>query len=103
MRVPKRLGEARKIIEEHTGDVEDLIQQKLDEFRNLDIQGIVRKQDQFEEITTELSEQEKQQFEKEFEELAEDHSGLINAVADSLSDPKTREAIIEELKRRVRG
>lgn len=103
MRVPKRLGEARKIIKENTPDVEKLIQEKIAEFRNLDITGILKEQDGFDELTNGMNEQEKAVFDSEFESMVDKKNGLINTLADYLEDPETREKIIEELKARVRG
>lgn len=103
MRIPKRLGEATKVVKENSPDIEELIQKKLQEFRNLDIQGIIRKQSEFDEIVKTLNEKEKEQFEKEFDELADQHGGLLGAVADALEDPEVREKIIDELQRRVRA
>lgn len=103
MRIPKRLGEARRIVNENTPAIEELIKKKLQEFRNLDIQGVIRKEDQFDEITKGLDEAEKEQFEKEFEEMADDYSGILESVARALEDPESREKIIDELHRKVRG
>ena len=103
MRIPKRLGEATRIVKENTPDIEELIQKKLQEFRNLDIQGIIRTRSEFDEIVKTLNEEEKEQFEKEFDELSEQHTGMLSVIADALEDPEVREKIMDELHRRVRS
>jgi len=102
VRIPKRLEEARKVIAENTPDREELIQQKLKEFRELDIQGIVREKGEFDKIIEGLSEEEKKQMDVELEQMAGEQHGLIEVIADYLEDPESRAAIIDELKRRVR-
>jgi len=99
MRIPKKPGEKK----ENAIDLEEMIQEKIAEFRNLDIRGILSKQDRFDEITKGLDEDQKAVFDKEFEGLVDQNEGLINALADCLEDPETREKIIEQLRVRVRG
>jgi hypothetical protein len=103
MRIPKRLGEARKVLKDNVPSTEEMIQQKLDEFRNLDIKGIIKGQDEFSEITKDLSDEERARFDSEFEDMVDVNEGLINSVADALGDPETREKIIDLLKIKVRG
>ena len=80
---------------------EQLIDEKLDKIRNLDILSEVGKLDRFDEITKQLSEGEKQQFDEQIEEVADSYSDMLSAVAEILKDPETRAGIIEELKRRA--
>jgi len=102
MRIPKRLEEARKVIADNTQNTEELIQQKLKDFRNLDIQGIVKEKGEFDKIIEGLSEEEKKQMDVELEKMASEQSGFLEVIADALEDPETRTAIFEELKRRAR-
>ena len=57
--------------------------------------------DHFDKITRDLSKSEKEVFDARAEVIVAEHADILDAVADALKDPKAREAILEELKRRV--
>ena len=61
----------------------------------------LKKMDRFDEITASLSEDEKAVFDDKAVEVISEHVDILNTFADALKDPKAREAILEEVKRRV--
>lgn len=94
---------AQKIIEEARGDktIEGLIDEQLERLKTLDIMAELQSMDRFDEITKELSKDEKAIFDKKAVEIIDEHRDILDVVADTLKDPKAREIILEELKRRV--
>lgn len=98
------LAQALKIIEEARGKnktTEELINEQIERFRNIDIMAELKKMDRFDEITAALSEDEKAVFDEKAVEVISEHVDILDTFADALKDTKTREAILEELKRRV--
>jgi anaerobic ribonucleoside-triphosphate reductase len=97
----KTLEAAREASGHKQKTVEELIDEQLHRLRNIDILAELQSMDHFDEITRNLSKSEKEIFDARAEVIVEEHADILDAVADALKDPKAREAILEELKRRV--
>jgi hypothetical protein len=96
-RAAEIVGEANK----NKKSINELIDEKVKELRNLDVRARLAEQDNFEEITRHLSEEEREAFDEEAEDIAESCTDMLSAIADILKDPEARAGIIEELKRRT--
>ena len=81
--------------------INELIDEKVKELRNLDVRARLAEQDNFEEITRHLSEEEREVFDEETEAVIDSCNDMLSVVANILKDPEARAGIIEELKRRT--
>ena len=101
---PDKLAEAAEIVAKARNGgktIDELIDEKLENLKNLDLMAEISQLDEFDEITNRLSKDEKEHFDKETDILADTFSGVLDSIAETLKDPEARVAIIEELKRRV--
>lgn len=100
----KKLKEAREIIDAATRggkSIEELLDEKVNEIRNMDLVKEVKKYDHFDALTDRLSKEEKAALDEEVEEVAGTYEDMLSKIADVFKDPKNREAIAEEFLRRL--
>tara|TARA_Y100000592_G_C5445570_1_gene305838 strand:+ start:509 stop:832 length:324 start_codon:yes stop_codon:yes gene_type:complete len=94
----KIVNEARK---KNHKTPEQIIDEKLERLLNLDLMAEVSNMSGFDEITRHLSSDEKDRFDVEAEDITSAYSEILQSVANALKDPRAREEILDELKRRV--
>ena len=95
------LFEAQRIIRENTPNFEEVLAEKLEMLRNVDLAKQAKEQDGMEFLMNEMTDEERKNVNKEIEQVADSYSELLEMVADVLEDPNKRSKILDELKRRM--
>ena len=97
----EKLQAALDIIAKSKKPASEIIDERLEQLRNLNIMEEIKSYDGFDEIVSQLTSTEKGEVEEQAEVVTEMYSDVLEHVANLLKDQETREKIIEEFKRRV--